>query len=87
MNMAGDSPPDPANQFAQHDYGNAEKDDPRHRLPHQSVNQLVQLPMVHAHICSGFRANLPSLIPAFGFLPTTPTKVASTRKRSVSLNR
>jgi hypothetical protein len=47
MKVPRGSTPDPARQFTKQDDANPAKDDHRPGLPHQSVNQLVQLRIGH----------------------------------------
>jgi hypothetical protein len=66
MKVPRGSTSDPAHQFPKQDYANPAKNDHRPRLPHQSVNQLVQMRIGHAKESSIFAAFRP---PPSAFLP------------------
>jgi hypothetical protein len=56
MNMPGRATPDPPHQFPQHNRAATAKNQPRPRLPHQSVDDLVKLRMGHTMESSSFAA-------------------------------
>ena len=60
-NVPYGSPPDPAQQFAQHNPTATAKDGHRPGLPQQNVHELVKLRIGHIHICCEFHAKRAAL--------------------------